>query len=617
MKSYNFLIFAAAAVSAIATLNIEFVNAQKAPVTTPGRITLNNCPNGVRFRREIRTLSDNERQSFINALRQLQKGAGPTRFDDYAKLHSDNAPNAHSSAIFLPWHRRMLRELEIDLQEIDPNIMLPYWEWCVDSQAPEKSIVFTNEYFGGNGHGSNGCVSDGPFADWKPYYVPEHCLSRKFIFGTKMGTLYSPEAIQYSINRGTEFITFSHDIESTSHATVHNGIGGGMWYMYSPSDPLFYLHHAMVDRIWWQWQKSRPGNQNAFNGKLRDGTIATPDTKIAPWNDLVVKDMFSTEALCYNYSDLPVSQVEKQPPSATQQPADTPAPSTDVPSAGQQSSQQVPQQPQEQPQNHNVRRSHDEEENCEEDDTVDTGYGTNPEPVNTPTNNVPITPDSNDRDSLTKIRLPSPVPDAWLAMNFIPINATRQREAEYKNKVYDKLNSIHGYVSPCALINRGDIVSKLIAAGKKTFTVGFGTERVPITLDKLTSSGDIKEALKGIRQSVVEYINKSPFSIINNVLNPESIIKKVTSIIGSPSQAGLSPNSASNFILSASRDFTKGWTPILQSLGNDTEEEDCDEEEEQNDIDEDCDEEDQNNIDEDCEEDDENNGTGTVPLAAQ
>ncbi|KAI8049881.1 hypothetical protein BDF22DRAFT_757266 [Syncephalis plumigaleata] len=108
------------------------------------------------------------------------------------------------------------------------------------SQAPEKSIVFTKEYFGGNGRGKKDCVTDGPFADWKPHYVANRCLSRKFIFGSKAGTFYAPEAIQYSINHASDFFKFSRDIESTSHATVHNGIGGGMWYMYSPSDPLFY-----------------------------------------------------------------------------------------------------------------------------------------------------------------------------------------------------------------------------------------------------------------------------------------------------------------------------------------------------------------------------------------
>ena len=26
--------------------------------------------------------------------------------------------------------------------------------------------------------------------------------------------------------------------------------------MYPCADPLFYLHHSMLDKIWWQWQNA-------------------------------------------------------------------------------------------------------------------------------------------------------------------------------------------------------------------------------------------------------------------------------------------------------------------------------------------------------------------------
>ena len=28
----------------------------------------------------------------------------------------------------------------------------------------------------------------------------------------------------------------------------------GRDFMVSPSDPAFYFHHAMIDRVWWIWQ---------------------------------------------------------------------------------------------------------------------------------------------------------------------------------------------------------------------------------------------------------------------------------------------------------------------------------------------------------------------------
>ena len=39
-------------------------------------------------------------------------------------------------------------------------------------------------------------------------------------------------------------------LEATPHNTVHNTIAGDMATMLSPRDPIFFLHHANIDRIW-------------------------------------------------------------------------------------------------------------------------------------------------------------------------------------------------------------------------------------------------------------------------------------------------------------------------------------------------------------------------------
>ena len=42
------------------------------------------------------------------------------------------------------------------------------------------------------------------------------------------------------------------------HGSVHIAVGGPMATERSPADPLFWLHHANVDRLWARWQKQHP-----------------------------------------------------------------------------------------------------------------------------------------------------------------------------------------------------------------------------------------------------------------------------------------------------------------------------------------------------------------------
>ncbi|KAJ7693382.1 hypothetical protein B0H17DRAFT_1199897 [Mycena rosella] len=64
------------------------------------------------------------------------------------------------------------------------------------------------------------------------------------------------------------------------HANVHFIVGGDMGGIcpvdapagcisgptFTPNDPLFFLHHAMVDRVWFKWQQKHALNKYAFAG---------------------------------------------------------------------------------------------------------------------------------------------------------------------------------------------------------------------------------------------------------------------------------------------------------------------------------------------------------------
>ncbi|ORY04611.1 Di-copper centre-containing protein, partial [Basidiobolus meristosporus CBS 931.73] len=196
-------------------------------------------------RKEIRQLSENERNAFIDAINQL-KASG--EYEKFSPMHNDYAPFAHITPGFFPWHRYYIRLFENALQKINPSVVLPYWDWTIDSQAPEESEVL--KWFGGNGRGPLQCVVDGPFANWRASVSNDHCLRRQFNGGDKILAIYSSESVSNMINTIEDYDKFRDTIENGPHAAVHRGIGGDMAVLISPNDPIFFLHHAFVDNIW-------------------------------------------------------------------------------------------------------------------------------------------------------------------------------------------------------------------------------------------------------------------------------------------------------------------------------------------------------------------------------
>lgn len=97
------------------------------------------------------------------------------------------------------------------------------------------------------------------------------------------------------------------------HAAGHYSMGGdGGDFYSSPNDPVFYLHHAMVDRVWWIWQALHldqagtiAGNVAAFQPNSAKTTLK--DIIEANWlymEPKAIEELLSTldgETFCYIY----------------------------------------------------------------------------------------------------------------------------------------------------------------------------------------------------------------------------------------------------------------------------------------------------------------------------
>jgi len=92
----------------------------------------------------------------------------------------------------------------------------------------------------------------------------------------------------------TTYDTFSARINGI-HGGVHIWVGGTMSdASVSPADPVFWLHHSNLDRLWWKWYN------NPAAGNHQNPTLTGADAVMDPWtyNESDIRDI---AALGYSY----------------------------------------------------------------------------------------------------------------------------------------------------------------------------------------------------------------------------------------------------------------------------------------------------------------------------
>ncbi|KAI8901868.1 hypothetical protein BC833DRAFT_535205 [Globomyces pollinis-pini] len=254
-------------------------------------------------RKEWSQLSRGEKDAYLNAVTALKNRAPAGRTDyarwnynQFADLHIEMALDNHSKAPFLPWHRWFIHHYEQALQSVNPSIILPYWDWTLDSENPTAADVFKD--FGLNGNPASGyCMTTGIAKGWTVTAGPNRagkCLVRTNDWSKK---LWSPESVT-NLLRTPDFSTFWTSLENGPHGMVHNAIGGAngdFKQMWSTNDPIFFLHHGMVDKVWWRWQSACKENVGKYAG--------SSSYRLAPY-PRTVADVSNTQAgpFCYTYS---------------------------------------------------------------------------------------------------------------------------------------------------------------------------------------------------------------------------------------------------------------------------------------------------------------------------
>jgi tyrosinase len=232
-------------------------------------------------RRRHTKLSAADWQELIAAIDAIRRSAADRpRFDDFVRVHQRamSGQSMHEWAVhtmvmsgmtmrgrnFLAWHRWFVLQFEQRLQAEQPGVTVPYWDWIASPKIPPQ-LNKANQL-------RRWQIS----REWTPDLMPDR------------GDVTSAM-------KRARFEAFQARLEN-AHNWVHTAVGGEMNSSSSPADPLFWLHHANIDRLWARWQKAHP-RARPKNASER----LQPKSLLGLEFDVKVADVLDLGALGYRY----------------------------------------------------------------------------------------------------------------------------------------------------------------------------------------------------------------------------------------------------------------------------------------------------------------------------
>ena len=234
----------------------------------------------------------------------------------------------HGSPYFTTWHRWYLYYFERICRKMSnhPEFTLPYWNYASDNgpslQLPAQFQQVSPDpknpnplYFDDRGLGFADATATGPQnvsmndGGYLPYALT-HC-------GPALGAqlMFPSDDLKHVSADPTDTVYldlgFTGRVECAPHDNVHSFVGG--WMQNVPSaagDPIFFMHHCQIDRIYASWEA---GSGTSYNWGSRDSqpdenTWKSTTATFVDENGQVVTvrlgDAIDTGSLGYHYDNL-------------------------------------------------------------------------------------------------------------------------------------------------------------------------------------------------------------------------------------------------------------------------------------------------------------------------
>jgi tyrosinase len=143
--------------------------------------------------------------------------------------------------MYLYWWERIVRKYSGD-----PNWALPYWNWTKETKLPAPFRVVTSNLY---------------------------TVNRDTNMNNGTGSLPATD-VAYTLPLSTDFSNLDYysaqsAVEMSPHNVIHGDVGGATgWMSYidmAAQDPIFYLHHANIDRLWDLWLAQGGGRSDPTN----------------------------------------------------------------------------------------------------------------------------------------------------------------------------------------------------------------------------------------------------------------------------------------------------------------------------------------------------------------
>jgi tyrosinase len=249
----------------------------------------------VTTRKDQKDLSDAEKTAFKNAVQRLVTEG---TYEALTRHHMDMSHMMHGSMgfvgllRFLAWHRRYLLEFERELQRVDGALRpgaaplgVPYWNW------PDPFPAWMEDFLPAT------IPDSGDTPPPRQNAAPPPKAS-----AADLGIILTGFAGQLPGEPVNDYVRFTYGLEGfgsrpdgtslPAHNHGHGWIGGIMNNTStSPTDPMFWLHHAEVDRLWSLWQQDHPDLVPPLAGD---------DRIMDPWTESY-DDLVDISSLGYQY----------------------------------------------------------------------------------------------------------------------------------------------------------------------------------------------------------------------------------------------------------------------------------------------------------------------------